>query len=169
MRSTRGCATQKPGVFTCSARSVTSPEFPTYVVGAELAVARVLSGSLSRPEFPPALRVSAPPWWRRISAGALKFADGHARRDDAVACAGNLAVAALAEAHARLCERGEWYLMEKDMLERAGLHAVQPVLRSLGSELGDAIERTRADLAVIRGELYSSATSMRSRPARFAR
>ena len=33
--------------------------------------------------------------------GGLKFADAHARRDDAVACAGNLAVAALATAHAR--------------------------------------------------------------------
>ena len=39
---------------------------------------------------------------------------------DPVACAGNLAVAALSAAHAVLCERGEWYLNAKDLQARAG-------------------------------------------------
>ena len=59
--------------------------------------------------------------WRNLMNGALKFAHSHALRNDATACAGNLAVALIAEAHARFCERGEWYLPEKDMVKRAGL------------------------------------------------
>jgi hypothetical protein len=116
---------------------------PTYSYAAELACNRVLVGSLPRPDFPAALRETAPPVWRRIAAGALKFAESHARRDDAAACAGNLAVAALATAHARLCERGEWYLNEKDLLARADLHAVQPLLRELGADLVDTVARVR--------------------------
>jgi predicted nucleotidyltransferase len=94
---------------------------PTYVAPAELALQRVLVGALPRPPFPAALRETAPPWWRRVRDGALKFADAHARRGDEIASAGNRAVAALAESHARMCERGEWYLFEKDLLARAGL------------------------------------------------
>jgi predicted nucleotidyltransferase len=99
---------------------------PTYSAAACLALNRVLVGSLPKPDFPDALRRTAPPWWRRVGAGALKFAEMHARRGDELACTGNLAVAALAEAHARLCERGEWYLNEKGLLERAGIEALAP-------------------------------------------
>jgi Nucleotidyltransferase domain len=119
---------------------------PTYSYAAELALNRHLVGSLPRPEFRPELRASAPPYWRRITAGALKFADAHARREDTTACAGNLAIAALADAHRRLCERGEWYLNEKDLLARAGLARVQPVVRDLRGDLADAVARMRAAL-----------------------
>ncbi len=78
---------------------------PTYSYAAELAINRHLVGSLPRPEFPAALRARAPEFWHRLAIGGLKFADAHARRDDAVACAGNLAVAALATAHARMSAR----------------------------------------------------------------
>jgi hypothetical protein len=64
-------------------------------------------------------------------------------RDDAVGCAGNLAVAAFAEAHARLCEAGTWYLPEKELLAQAGLDHVQPPLRALGSDLTAAVDRVR--------------------------
>lgn len=114
---------------------------PTYVAPAELALQRVLVGSLPKPSFPDALRQTAPVWWRRVATGGLKFAAAHALRDDAVACAGNLAVAALAEAHARLCEAGSWYLPEKDMFERTGLDHLQPLLRELGTDLPAAVER----------------------------
>jgi hypothetical protein len=103
-------------------------------------------GSLPRPDFPAALRVRAPEFWRRLAIGGLKFADAHARRDDAAACAGNLSVAALATAHARMCARGEWYLNEKDLLARAGLDAVQTVLRALGPDLPAAVARVEAAL-----------------------
>jgi hypothetical protein len=114
---------------------------PTYVAPAELALQRVLVGSLPKPSFPDALRQTAPLWWRRVVIGGLKFAAAHALRDDAVACAGNLAVAALGEAHARLCEAGSWYLPEKDMLERTGLDHLQPLLREVGTDLPAAVER----------------------------
>jgi hypothetical protein len=94
---------------------------PTYVAPAELALQRVLVGELPRPAFPDALRAAAPSVWRNLANGALKIAHAHALRGDTVACAGNLAVAMLSEAHARFCERGAWYLPEKDMLSRTGL------------------------------------------------
>ncbi len=119
---------------------------PTYVAAAELALARVLEGSLPKPSFPPALRDTAPVWWRRIVAGALKFAEAHALRDDAVGCAANLSVAALGESHARLCEAGEWYLPEKDMIARAGLDDVQPLLRNLGDDLRARVARVQSIL-----------------------
>ena len=51
-----------------------------------------------------------------------------------------------ATAHARMCTRGEWYLNEKDLLARAGLDAVQPVLRALGPDLLAAVARVEAVL-----------------------
>jgi hypothetical protein len=116
---------------------------PTYVAPAELALQRVLVGSLPTPAFPSALRETAPMWWRRVVAGGLKFAAAHALRDDAVGCAGNLAVAALGEAHARLCEAGTWYLPEKELLAQAGLDAVQATLRELGTDLPAAVQELR--------------------------
>jgi Nucleotidyltransferase domain len=112
---------------------------PTYSYAAEMAVNRHLVGSLPRPEFPAPLRATAPAFWQRIAIGACTFAAAHARRDDAVACAGNLAVATLAVAHARLCARGEWYLNEKDLVARAGLGAVQGRVAALGTDLAAAV------------------------------
>jgi hypothetical protein len=116
---------------------------PTYVVAAELAIARVLVGSLPTPAFPEALRETAPPWWRRVSRGALKFAVSHGRRGDPLACAGQLAVATISEAHARLAEQGTWYLPEKDMLKRAGLDDVTAVLSTIAEDSDAAIDRVR--------------------------
>ena len=122
---------------------------PTYSYAAELAINRHLVGTLPRPAFPDALRQAAPPYWQRIRDGALEFADGHARRNDTTACAGNLAIAAIAEAHRRLCARAEWYLNHKDLIERAGLAAAQPILRTLGDDLLDAVARMRRVLALV--------------------
>ena len=66
---------------------------PTYSYAAELALNRPLVGTLPKPDVPGGAAGAAPPFWRRLAIGGLKFADAHARRDDAVACAGNLAVA----------------------------------------------------------------------------
>jgi hypothetical protein len=120
---------------------------PTYVAAAELALQRVLVGTLPKPEFPAALRETAPVWWRRIVTGALKFAESHALRDDAAGCAGNLAVAALGEAHARLCAAGTWYLPEKELVAQADLDAVQPLLRDLGRDLAARVAEVRAVLS----------------------
>jgi hypothetical protein len=117
---------------------------PTYSYAAELAINRNLVGELPRPAFPEPLRITAPAYWRRIATGGLKFAAAHARRADATACAGNLAVAVLATAHARLTARGEWYLNEKDLIARARLDAMQPILRVLGDDLLDTVARVTA-------------------------
>jgi len=120
---------------------------PSYVVAAELAIARVLVGSLPKPAFPEALRQNAPPWWRRISDGAIKFAVSHGRRGDAVACAGQIAVATIAEGHARFTEQGQWYLPEKDMLKRVGLGEVAAIMPDLARDSEGAIERVQAELS----------------------
>jgi hypothetical protein len=120
----------------------------TYSYAAELAINRHLVGTLPRPSFPDALRKQAPPRWRRLRDGALLFARSHAARDDAVACTGSLAIAAMSEAHATLCARGEWYLNDKGLIARAGLDAVQPLLRHAGDDLTAtvaAVERALDD------------------------
>jgi predicted nucleotidyltransferase len=118
----------------------------TYSYAAELAINRHLVGTLPRPAFPEALRSSAPAWWERIGAGAMKFADAHARRDDAAACLGNLAVAVLASAHTRLTTRGEWYLNEKGLVARAGLDELQLLLRAPGDDLVGTVASIGATL-----------------------
>ena len=47
-----------------------------------------------------------PEFWRRLAIGGLKFADAHARRDDAVACAGNLDGRRPRRPRTRGCARG---------------------------------------------------------------
>jgi hypothetical protein len=51
----------------------------------------------------------------------------HARRGNVVGATGQAARAVIEEAHALLCERGQWVLNEKRILETArldGLHAL---------------------------------------------
>jgi len=106
---------------------------PTYMVVGELALCKVLSGSLPRPEFPEALTRSAPPRWRQLASMALRTADAHASRGDVTATSASLGQAVIAEAQARLAERGLWALNEKGLVARAGLHAVDGVLAHVGS------------------------------------
>jgi hypothetical protein len=96
---------------------------PTYVLAGELATCEVLRGELPRPSFPAALRRSAPPRWRSLAAFDLDVAEAAAERGDVVTCVGLLSQAVIAEAHARLAERGEWGLSEKGIARRAGLGA----------------------------------------------
>ena len=123
---------------------------PTYVLAGELATCEVLHGELPRPAFPDALRESAPPRWRSLAAFALELADAHAARGDVVPCVGLLAQAAIAEAHARLAERGEWSLGEKQLARRAGLGAhVESTLAAAGDrpfELSRSVAAMRVAL-----------------------
>ena len=107
---------------------------PTYVLAGELALAKVLTGELPRPSFPVALRASAPPRWEASAAFSLMMAAAAAARADAGHCAGLLARAAIASAHARLAARGEWALNEKGIVGRAGLAEAGALLAALGSE-----------------------------------
>jgi predicted nucleotidyltransferase len=97
----------------------------SYVLAGEIALGRPLVGALPVIGFPGALRASAPARWRWEMLFALKQAMGHAQRGAMAACLGQSSVAILAEAHARLTERGEWALNEKGLAERAGLDGVE--------------------------------------------
>src|ERR671913_138810 len=103
----------------------------TYILAGELAVNEVLEGALPRPDFPDALRVTAPLVWNRLAGGALHFARAHTDRGDVVAATANLAQAILAAAEARLAASGQWALNEKGIVERSGLGEAQAALAGL--------------------------------------
>jgi hypothetical protein len=120
---------------------------PSYALVAELALCRVLVGSLPQPEFPARLRETAPGRWRWEADFALQHGDAHARRGDVAACVGKLSFAILAEAHARLCERRQWITNEKHLAERGGLADVEKLL-DVGrySNLSDVVAHVRATI-----------------------
>jgi hypothetical protein len=126
---------------------------PTYVLAGELALGKVLHGSLPRPGFPEALRRSAPPRWAGQAAFALLLADSSAARGDVVVCGGLQARAALATAHARLAERGEWVLNEKGLIARAGLSDVGAIMACVGptpESMAASVARMRSVLGLAR-------------------
>lgn len=108
---------------------------PSYLVVAELAVNRVLRGTLPRPEYPDALRATAPPMWRGRAAMTLHYAQGaYVARGQVTETAGALATAATQTAHAVLAARGEWVTNEKRLLQRAGLRGMDTILAGLRPE-----------------------------------
>lgn len=122
---------------------------PSYTLVAELALGKVLTGSLPSPAFPDSLRRSAPPRWRWEARFALDHAEAHAARGDHAACVGKSAYAILAAAHAALAEMGRWVVNEKQLVERAGLQASERVLRQVASDPEDreAVGRLRQTLS----------------------
>ena len=118
----------------------------TYVLAGELAVARVLAGDLPRPAFPRALQEAAPPRWYRLAAGAMAFADSHARRADRVGCLANVTQAILAAAQGRLAAAGEWALNEKRIVDRAGLSAVADLVAAGADDLPSLADEVRLAL-----------------------
>lgn len=123
---------------------------PTYVVGAELALGRVLIGTLPRPEYPLALREAAGRIWHESAQLTLAYAEkAYATMGDPIGVAGALARAIMEEGHARLAGRGEWVLNEKRLATRAGLTHLRPVLAAVGHDapaLSDAIAAVRTAL-----------------------
>jgi predicted nucleotidyltransferase len=119
----------------------------SYVLVGELAVNRVLVGELPRPEFPDALRASAPPNWRGSADFSLNVAQTTAALGDVTATIGLLAKASIAAAQAVLAERGEWALNEKDIVQRAGLPSTGSALASLdAARLVEAVAQMRGVL-----------------------
>lgn len=121
---------------------------PTYVVAGELASCRVLIGNLPRPDFPSALRETAPPWWRDAARLSLDYTEQYyVPGGDIIGCAGSLARAVMEAAHARLAARGIWALNEKRIVEQAGFTGLQEPFAYLGrtpEELGQAVRTVRA-------------------------
>ncbi|CAL9556121.1 hypothetical protein SUDANB121_04554 [Nocardiopsis dassonvillei] len=113
---------------------------PTYLVVAELALGLTLLGELPRPDYPPALRRSAPPRWRGIAAATLGYAEhAHAPRGRVSQTAGLIAQAAVQAAHAVLAARGEWATNDKALLARAGLEEVDLVIAGLTADPKDLV------------------------------
>ncbi|MEV5428765.1 nucleotidyltransferase domain-containing protein [Streptomyces sp. NPDC052701] len=106
---------------------------PSYLVVAELAVDKVLRGTLRQPTaYPPALRGTAPGRWHGTAAATLAYAKaGHAPRGALTQVAGAIAVATAQTAHAVLAARGAWVTNEKGLVERAGLAGVDRITGSL--------------------------------------
>lgn len=105
---------------------------PTYSLLAERAVGRTLRGSLPPTgEFPERLAAIAPERWRFHRRFSLMHARMRAARGDVVGAVGQVAKAIVEEAHAVLCERREWVLNEKRIIERAGLAALHERLTAV--------------------------------------
>ena len=95
---------------------------PTYTLTAEVASSIVLAGGLDVPtDYPAALSRSGPERWRFHRDFSLAHARRAAGLGNQVVALGQLARAAVEEAHARLCEHGVWVLNEKRILEMVGL------------------------------------------------
>jgi Nucleotidyltransferase domain len=108
---------------------------PTYLVLAELAVSRVLRGSLPRPDYPMALRESAQRvWWDRADRTFDYARANHARYGRVAQCAGLVAQAASQAAHAVLAARGEWVTNDKALFTQAGLRPVDQFVATAGPE-----------------------------------
>lgn len=120
---------------------------PSYLLVAELAINTVLHGELTRPDYPQALRDSAPPVWRERAALTLTYADNaYAARGHATELAGALATAAVQTAHAVLAARGTWVVNEKRMMNRAGLRGVDDIVADLAADpqrLRETVMRAR--------------------------
>ena len=94
---------------------------PTYHLSAELASCRVLCGKIPAAPFPAKLVTAAPPRWRFCRSFSLDYARMHARRGNLAGATGQAAKAVMEEAHAILCESGQWVCNEKRLIEISGL------------------------------------------------
>ncbi len=109
---------------------------PTYMLTGELAGSRDLWGELPRPDYPAALRRSAPPAWLDRATRELDYARYWATSGNPISCAGALAKVVLQGAHARLARRAIWALNEKRMVEWADMTN----LDEIESEVGGFVE-----------------------------
>ena len=99
--------------------------FPSYTLLAEVASSVVLTGALQLDTtYPEELAREAAGRWGFQRDFTLDYARMHARRGDATATIGNLARAAMEEAHRRMADGRRWVLNEKRLLAKAGLHAL---------------------------------------------
>jgi len=121
---------------------------PTYVLLAEVAVSRVLHGSLPAVEYPDALRAAARSAWSNRAALTFDYAaSAYAARGRLTQCAGLVAQAAVQTGHAVLAARGEWVTNEKTILARAGLTDVDGIVDAMTADpdtLRAAVEEARA-------------------------
>lgn len=117
---------------------------PTYLVVAELALNQVLRGRLPVPEYPAALRRTAPDvWWSRAEMIFGYAGRNHASQGRLAACAGLTVQAAFSAAHAIAAAGGIWVTNEKRLAQAAGLDGLDALVAELvarPAELVDAVQ-----------------------------
>lgn len=118
---------------------------PTYLVVAELALNRVLHGTLPKPDYPEALRQNAPDAWWNMAELTFTYAKAnHAPYGRLAQCLALTVQGASQAAHAVLAARGEWITNEKTLLSRAGLTEVNDIVaRADNDSLGDTVAAVR--------------------------
>jgi hypothetical protein len=129
---------------------------PTYSLSAELASCRPLRGDIPAAPFPPKLAAAAPSVWRFCRSFSLDYARVHARRGNLAGATGQAAAAVMEEAHAILCERGQWVCNEKRLIESAGLaglHALFAQVPTESASLVQWVDLVADQLGVPRGEI----------------
>jgi hypothetical protein len=129
---------------------------PTYSLSAELASCRLLRAHIQAIPFPPKLVAAAPPRWRFCRSFSLDYARMHARRGNLAGAAGQAAKAVMEEAHAILCERGQWVCNEKRLIETAdlvGLHALFAQVPTESASLVHWVDLVADQLGVPKGEV----------------
>lgn len=107
---------------------------PTYTLSAELASCLRLRGQLTAAPFPSKLAAAAPHVWRSCRSFSLDYARMHARRGNRAGAAGQVAAAIMEEAHAIVCERGQWVCNEKRLLDAAGLGSLDVLFAAIPGE-----------------------------------
>ena len=113
---------------------------PTYMLAAELASCHVLHGVIPNIAYPQRLIAAGPPRWRFCRSFSAAYARAHAKRGNVAGATAQLVKAALEEAHARLCERGEWVSNEKRLLTAARLDEIQPLFSSVPTVLAELVQ-----------------------------
>lgn len=102
---------------------------PSYVVVAELALNRVLHGSLAVPAYPAALAREAARRWHDDAVLSLDYARSVLRgHEDTTLSMANTLCALTEEAHSRMAAAGRWVLNEKGLVARAGLEGEATLL-----------------------------------------
>src|ERR1044071_8309092 len=113
---------------------------PTYTLSAELASCRLLHGNIPPSPFPAKLAATAPPRWRFCRSFSLDYARMHAKRGNVVGTTGQTAKAVVEEAHAIVCERGQWVCNEKRLLETTGLNGLHPLFAQVPLETPSLVQ-----------------------------
>jgi hypothetical protein len=112
---------------------------PTYLLTAELALGRVLYGTLPTMSFPPALVAAAPDVWRFCRSFSIEYARVHATRGNHAGAVAQAAKAVMEEGHAVMCAQGRWVCNEKRLIDDAGLTGVQSLFGRMPSETPELV------------------------------
>jgi hypothetical protein len=123
---------------------------PTYSLAAELALDRVLAGSLEEiTTYPDHLADSGASHWRRHAAASLDHAELRAIDGDVSGVLGHLARASVEAAHGRLCEARRWTRNEKEILERAEIRNFNRLLTALNADPVTLLQRVMQARSVL--------------------